>query len=846
MDPTKWDETLNGNTRTVEDGKLKVNITAAASYALDSKIAYDFPDNVEIMAYIDVNGMEGNSGILTVAGRAIDRNAILASWGGGWYKEGNYDRRIYGVAASWWSGANRGCALGESRHGIATLGDDYITWFCEGVKNFNDSKLVNNNFPMGADRYIRYQLNSRNAINIDLFWIAVRKITSNEPTATSWGAEEEIISGDLLASFEVGQDSQDLPASFHVGQDAKDLFVSITIRHTYSIDLFAKATIRHTGVPVELLAKFDVMHWRDLLCHVCIPHRYNFSDGMGVAFKWWGSGGMDQNIDFEMWSPTGGWVGKFPDGPAKWRQVILSWDDLTEVDLDGSRPNKSNITGMYWTYHTPGVRRVDAIQTWMIQDLLCKFIVRGRSSPGALVEIPAKFEVGLHRASEELKCVFEVNHFEFFGPWLVVASNPENVAFPHQEAVFRWGGQDRYWIFYIEPDGADVYLKYITSTDGENWGAEQNILVATVQAIWSEGYMFSAWVDKDAGVVHLAICTSAGFAGNDLEYKRGTMSDSGAINWDPTVTVTPMSATTHCYAPTICCDVNGYPYITWYEQSSREGQGKLQNAYIAKSDTKDGTFTLNTNYEDEPYGGRSIGRMSTNTQIRYIVKPVPLANGRVFAFYGGDSKQQPWWPGIQYPSDDEFHGRSCDGGGMGAQASQAIGSPWEVFYGGAAIAVGNDVLAAVTCEDLTLRVCKWSDGSWGTPQILQTGVPVNTIPRFFKIPGGVVTDDKVVIVWIDEANNEVRYKVSSDDGDRWNPPENDSYCVLMQYPAGFGGGGDWQPLGVYGKFGVYTIHSWSMRDEADHAFDVIGFAFNNTSDELMFGYIRKIQALGTP
>jgi len=106
----------------------------------------------------------------------------------------------------------------------------------------------------------------------------------------------------------------------------------------------------------------------------------DLSQSEGIAFYWWGSGGSDQNIDFEMWSPTGGWVGRFADGPARWRWVFLRWSDLTEVDLDGSRPDPSDIREIYWTYHTDGVRRVNYIVGWRTQDLYGSFEIRNIGS----------------------------------------------------------------------------------------------------------------------------------------------------------------------------------------------------------------------------------------------------------------------------------------------------------------------------------------------------------------------------------------------------------------------------------------------------------------------------------
>jgi len=167
----------------------------------------------------------------------------------------------------------------------------------------------------------------------------------------------------------------------------------------------------------------------------------DLSHSGGIAFYWWGSGGVDQQIDFEMKSPTGSWVGRFYDGPAEWRWVFLSWADLTEMDLDGSRPDKSDITDLLWTYHTAGVRRVDYIVGWWPQDLRADFEVRGKGSQnlsgkfeaqvslnllGSLIvrnigssELSSQFDVG--KDSTELFSRFEVGQGSqgLFG-WFVV------------------------------------------------------------------------------------------------------------------------------------------------------------------------------------------------------------------------------------------------------------------------------------------------------------------------------------------------------------------------------------------------------------------------------------------
>jgi len=141
----------------------------------------------------------------------------------------------------------------------------------------------------------------------------------------------------------------------------------------------------------------------------------DLSQSEGIAFYWWGSGGVDQNIDFEMRTPTGSYIGKFYDGPAEWRWVFLRWLDLVEVDLDGSRPDNSNITGFFWTYHTDGVRRVDYIVGWRRQDLRGDFEVRQETSQNLSAKFAAQVSLNLlaglivrRRSTAEMLAKFEV------------------------------------------------------------------------------------------------------------------------------------------------------------------------------------------------------------------------------------------------------------------------------------------------------------------------------------------------------------------------------------------------------------------------------------------------------
>lgn len=92
---------------------------------------------------------------------------------------------------------------------------------------------------------------------------------------------------------------------------------------------------------------------------------YDFSESLGISFYWWGTGTSPEiQVDLILKTPTGNFVAAFPDGPAEWRWVYLEWSDFKEVAIDGTRPDKSQITGILWTVHTDGVRRVDRISRW--------------------------------------------------------------------------------------------------------------------------------------------------------------------------------------------------------------------------------------------------------------------------------------------------------------------------------------------------------------------------------------------------------------------------------------------------------------------------------------------------
>lgn len=572
---------------------------------------------------------------------------------------------------------------------------------------------------------------------------------------------------------------------------------------------------------------------------------YDLTGTLGFGFYWWGADNPPSAlVQIILMTPTGFWFSDFYDGRARWRDVFIPWGKFTWVSapqrlLEPHRhgfeePNKSQIRDFIWTVHTAGLRRLDYVYAPRARPAVKgKFIIRRSTSVAlsagfdvrrsASQEFPAEFSVrqpsqdlfgmfNVAQDSEDLKCSFEVSVLlEFFGPWVAVASNPRAIEYPFQEKLYHY--LDRHWLFYVEDDT----FRYIHSLDGENWSAPSDIISAGSSSI---ARMVSIWVDS--GIVHYAICVSDGFAGNDLWYMRGTLAGDGSIAWDPRRTVYDISSSIKCKWPTICCTVNGYPFIVWYAQREASGQGGWQKARIIKSNTKDGTWTTNPNYPIT---------LSSNDQIRYTTKPIPLDNGYIFVFYGGDARQTPWYPGIVYPFENEFLGRLADNTGLGAEASEAIGSTWDYHNSGSVINVGNDVIAAIVCADHALRICKWktATGDWGTPAVIQTGLPAETLVKLLRFPSGIVEPEMFAILWLDLAADEIRYKISVDEGDTWSPGGNTSYTVLKQYGGGF-----------------KALDQWTSAYQASHIWGAIGFTFVNDSDELMYGYIRKGNAIGVP
>ncbi|MCK4429092.1 MAG: hypothetical protein KAU95_01855, partial [Candidatus Aenigmarchaeota archaeon] len=153
---------------------------------IESKSAYDFAQPAAVMFYVDIDAMPP-TGLYTFRSRIIDRNGSVDE-GARWYAEGDYDRYVEGVTKDFWNGIDKGAVLGESRHMQVFIPPSDFRWKVTGVRTFDDTRNEANNYPACSTRYLDFRTGYATA-DLYLYWVAVRKYASQEPSA-SFGNEE--------------------------------------------------------------------------------------------------------------------------------------------------------------------------------------------------------------------------------------------------------------------------------------------------------------------------------------------------------------------------------------------------------------------------------------------------------------------------------------------------------------------------------------------------------------------------------------------------------------------------------------------------------------------------------
>ena len=197
--------------------------------------------------------------------------------------------------------------------------------------------------------------------------------------------------------------------------------------------------------------------------------------------------------------------------------------------------------------------------------------------------------------------------------------------------------------------------------------------------------------------------------------------------------------------------MNGYPWIGF-------SQGETPKlAYVIKSDTNDGTWTLNPNYPVE------LDSVADATDIfrAWVVILRALSDGTVVATWGR-RLEASWKAAI------------LDDDGAGSSVEEVSASTWDNWYVGNAGSMGDTLIAAHGGTDLKLYVNRFSGGAWDGEQVIQDPVSSNTTPAIFTSRG------ILYIIWIELVTDEYRLKFSRDDGVTWEPSGNTGYAALFR------------------------------------------------------------------
>uniref|UniRef100_A0A6M3IZN6 Putative tail protein n=1 Tax=viral metagenome TaxID=1070528 RepID=A0A6M3IZN6_9ZZZZ len=260
----------------------------------------------------------------------------------------------------------------------------------------------------------------------------------------------------------------------------------------------------------------------------------------------------------------------------------------------------------------------------------------------------------------------------------------------------------KYWQFYS--DGTNMVWK--SSADGITWSAATNVRAC------SGGYMFGIAFD---GTNFHYIYNQNAFGG-DLFYRMGTANSDGTITWLAVEqTVLAVDDNHHTPDPAIKVDSNGYPWIAF---SSTTIATWDTIAYVAKSSTKDGTWTHETVLFTSPY------QFSTATYNNGAVpgawcSVVPLTNGMMYALVQTDGDLTVGG------AEKNKKGRLFDGSVWGAEETP-VTSDHIVSSSMSLVPYGDDIHmtygiwnTSPTNIDCYYTKRTYSTGLWSTPVLVR-------------------------------------------------------------------------------------------------------------------------------
>ena len=181
---------------------------------------------------------------------------------------------------------------------------------------------------------------------------------------------------------------------------------------------------------------------------------------------------------------------------------------------------------------------------------------------------------------------------------------------PWQRCVFYANGL--YWLFYA--DGVNERFK--SSTDGINWSSSTVVRACAIGSIYTTAC--------DGTNFHYVY---ADYPGTTVKYRMGTANSDGTITWlAAEQTVTTLASGHTSGDPSICIDTNGYPWIGFNNLNTSTLES---NGWVAKSSTKDGTWTNETVLFTSPYQF-SAATYNDNSGACWV-SVTPLTDGKVYA-----------------------------------------------------------------------------------------------------------------------------------------------------------------------------------------------------------------------
>jgi len=428
----------------------------------------------------------------------------------------------------------------------------------------------------------------------------------------------------LQAEFIVAQDSRNLKAVFRPTQEA--LFAKFSIIINGSTDL--KAEFTSSTVTATPLNTWNIFR---------INQQYDITGWKGISFMWWGSGGWDQLVEFEVHSTTGYWRARFYDGPAAWREVFISKDDFVELGLDGTRPDPTTVNAFLWTYHTQGTRKVTELAVWKASEpprVFAKVFIYQIGNE----QLPAEFRYNHYRVNLQAEGLLRQSQpgrsvtirsgtvGEIAPQYYNYGYTVHGLEEPQSKKTFYAAG--RYWVFYAE--GAISTTKdlvYKSSINGVNWGSKTKL----EESIFQYGH-FAAYFDGT--YIHLALLKE--YSGGSLNYRRGIPQSDGTILWSADFQlVKNFGSGDAARFISIAADINGYPFIAYTNYP-----GGYNDFIVTKSSTNDGTWSTDPAF---PY------TIDGSSSPFYSVI-IPLANGNILIIWNGssDNMKQSLWNGATW------------------------------------------------------------------------------------------------------------------------------------------------------------------------------------------------------